>query len=95
MLNMRDFLDHWPRQATVGSSFDEPHEEAGCLLRLIAGVGSQLGLFDDLAAHGPSSSKELAARMQLNERYVYEWLEVMTAAGFLEYYSQSGRFALP
>ncbi|WP_077798218.1 methyltransferase domain-containing protein [Streptomyces sp. JHA26] len=57
-------------------------------------VGDRLGLFKDLAANGPADSRELADRLDLNERYVREWLRGLTAAGYLEE-SESGRFILP
>jgi 2-polyprenyl-3-methyl-5-hydroxy-6-metoxy-1,4-benzoquinol methylase len=57
-------------------------------------VGDRLGLFKDLAANGPADSQELADRLDLNERYVREWLRGLTAAGYLEE-SESGRFTLP
>ena len=47
-------------------------------------LGDRLGLFKDLAAHSPAGSEELAGRLDLNERYVREWLRGMTAAGYLE-----------
>ncbi|MET7271168.1 methyltransferase domain-containing protein [Streptomyces flaveolus] len=57
-------------------------------------VGDRLGLFKDLAANGPARSQELADRLDLNERYVREWLRGLTAAGYLEE-PESGRFHLP
>jgi 2-polyprenyl-3-methyl-5-hydroxy-6-metoxy-1,4-benzoquinol methylase len=58
-------------------------------------VGERLNLFKDLAVRGPATSLELASRMDLNERYVREWLSVMASATYLEYDPQSKRFALP
>src|SRR6266850_3218347 len=40
----------------------------------LAVLGDRLGLFKDLAAHGPATSDELASRMGINERYAREWL---------------------
>ncbi|MBV7697877.1 methyltransferase domain-containing protein [Streptomyces sp. TRM70350] len=57
-------------------------------------LGDRLGLFKDLAARGPADSQELADRLDLNERYVREWLRGLTAAGYLEE-PEPGRFALP
>ncbi|MBX9398192.1 methyltransferase domain-containing protein [Streptomyces sp. TRM72054] len=57
-------------------------------------LGDRLGLFKDLAARGPAGSQELADRLDLNERYVREWLRGLTAAGYLEE-PEPGRFALP
>ncbi|WP_141310070.1 methyltransferase domain-containing protein [Streptomyces spinoverrucosus] len=57
-------------------------------------LGDRLGLFKDLVAHGPANSQDLADRLDLNERYVREWLRGLTAAGYLEE-PEPGRFALP
>ncbi|WP_409467422.1 methyltransferase domain-containing protein [Streptomyces sp. HC307] len=57
-------------------------------------LGDRLGLFKDLATSGPAGSQELADRLDLNERYVREWLRGLTAAGYLEE-PEPGRFALP
>jgi SAM-dependent methyltransferase len=54
-----------------------------------------LGLFKDLAAHGPATSDALASRMGMNERYAREWLGGMASAGYLEYEPATRRFTLP
>jgi 2-polyprenyl-3-methyl-5-hydroxy-6-metoxy-1,4-benzoquinol methylase len=46
-------------------------------------IGDRLGLYRALAEAGPSTSTELAARTQLVERYVREWLEHGAVTGFL------------
>jgi SAM-dependent methyltransferase len=61
----------------------------------LASIGDRLGLFKDLAAHGPATSRELAARVGANERYAREWLGGMASAGYLTYDPASERFALP
>ena len=48
-------------------------------------IGDRLGLFKAMAGQGPMRSANLAARTQLNERYVREWLRAMVAAEYLEY----------
>ena len=65
------------------------------MVTLLAALGDRLGLFRDLAAHGPATSAELAARATVNERYAREWLGGMASAGYIEYDSASGRFRLP
>ena len=47
-------------------------------------IGDRLGLYADLAAHGPSTSGDTAARTGTHERYVREWLEQQTVTGVLE-----------
>jgi len=47
-------------------------------------LGERLGLYRALAADGPATSAELAARTGTVERYVREWLEHHAASGLLE-----------
>jgi SAM-dependent methyltransferase len=61
----------------------------------LAALGDRLGLFQALAASGPVTSDELAARAGVNERYAREWLGGMAAAGYLTYNPASRRFTLP
>ena len=61
----------------------------------LAVLGDRLGLFKDLAAHGPATSSELATRTGINERYAREWLGGMVSAGYLEYDPATRRFILP
>ena len=68
---------------------------AGTMATYIASVGDRLGVFKDLAVNGPANSKELASRVNLNERYAREWLRAMNSAGYLEFDSATGRFGLP
>jgi SAM-dependent methyltransferase len=58
-------------------------------------IGDRLGIFRELAAAGPVTSSELASRTGLNERYLREWLGAMTAAKYLDFEPQSGRYAMP
>src|SRR5690606_16694824 len=51
--------------------------------------------FKNLAAGGPATSAELAARAGISERYAREWLSAMACAGYLTYDSASARFSLP
>ncbi len=68
---------------------------AGAHTVFMAAIGDRLGLFRDLAERGPATSRELAARTQLAERYVREWALGMTAAGYLERDPASGTFSMP
>jgi SAM-dependent methyltransferase len=54
-----------------------------------------LGLFKELAGHGPATSAELAERTTIDERYAREWLSAMASAGYLTYEPESRRFTLP
>ena len=68
---------------------------SGTTVALMAGIGDRLGLFKDLAANGPATSEELARRTGINERYAREWLGGMSAAGYVSYAPDTGRFWLP
>lgn len=58
-------------------------------------VGDRLGLFKDLAGHGPHTSDELAECAGVSPRYVREWASCLTVHGYLTYDPASGKFALP
>ena len=47
-------------------------------------IGDRLGFYADLAANGPSTAAEVAARTGTHERYVREWLEQQTVTGMLD-----------
>ena len=68
---------------------------SGMAVAVMAGIGDRLGLFQQLAVHGPATSAELAARAQVQERYVREWLSALASAGYLEYDPSTQRFTLP
>jgi hypothetical protein len=70
-------------------------DTSATLTTTLAVLGDRLGLFKDLAAHGPATSDELASRMGINERYAREWLGGMASAGYLEYDPATRRFTLP
>ena len=49
-------------------------DTSATMITILAVLGDRLGLFKDLAAHGPATSSELAIRTGINERYAREWL---------------------
>jgi len=53
-------------------------------LALMVSVGHRTGLFDVMAAMPPATSKEIASRASLDERYVREWLAAMTTGRIVE-----------
>jgi SAM-dependent methyltransferase len=63
-------------------------------LRLCA-IGDRLDLFTAIAEHGPLTSEELAQRMQLNERYLREWIYGISLAGFLDFDKQTRKVSMP
>lgn len=68
---------------------------SGTMTTLLAAVGDRLGLFKNLADHGPATSADFASRTKLNERYLREWLGGMATAGYLDYDGSTKRFSLP
>lgn len=85
-------LDLAKQEAFVGRVIGDV---SATMSTLLATIGDRLGLFKDLAQNGPSTSDELAARAQVQERYAREWLGGMANAGYLEYEPTNGRFRLP
>lgn len=66
----------------------------GGFMMLMAHLGDRLDLFTTLAER-PLNSQELAAALDLDQRYVSEWLAAMACGGYLEYDPETGRFAVP
>jgi uncharacterized protein YndB with AHSA1/START domain/SAM-dependent methyltransferase len=66
----------------------------GAMGSLLAALGVRLGLFGALAV-GPATSRELARRTGLAERYVREWAWGMHSAGYLRHERAGDRFTLP
>jgi 2-polyprenyl-3-methyl-5-hydroxy-6-metoxy-1,4-benzoquinol methylase len=64
-------------------------------LALMCSIGHQTGLFDTMAQLAPSTSAQIAAAANLNERYVREWLGAMVAGQFVEYDPASQTYRLP
>jgi 2-polyprenyl-3-methyl-5-hydroxy-6-metoxy-1,4-benzoquinol methylase len=57
-------------------------------------VGDRLGLYQALAAAGPSTPDQLAERTGTTERYVREWLAAQAAAGYVDYDREAKTFSL-
>jgi SAM-dependent methyltransferase len=68
---------------------------AACYSGVMVSTGHRLGLYRELAGHGPVSSYELAARTGCEERYVREWLNSQVAGGYLVYHEDSETYELP
>ena len=66
----------------------------GGMLTYLVDIGHRTGLFATLA-EGPATSAELAARADLQERYVREWLAALASGGIVDYDPGSGGFRLP
>ena len=64
-------------------------------LCLMISVGHRTGLFDSMRDSGPLTASEIAAKANLNERYVREWLGAMVTGRVLDVDPSTGRFSLP
>lgn len=67
---------------------------AGALMMMMS-IGYRTGLFEAMRDGDPFTSHELADRAGLNERYVREWLGVMTTGRIVECDPDGSRFFLP
>lgn len=67
---------------------------AGSMGLLLAYMGDQLNLYRALAEICPATSRELAKKTGLKERYVREWLSANAAGGYIEYYADSQSFSM-
>jgi SAM-dependent methyltransferase len=66
----------------------------GGMLTYMIDIGHRTGLFAAAAA-GPATSAELAARADLQERYVREWLGAMVTGGIVDHDPATETFRLP
>lgn len=66
----------------------------GAMAALFA-LGHRTGLLDTMAQLPPSTSANIAAAANLNERYVREWLGGMVTGGVIDYEPKAGTYALP
>jgi SAM-dependent methyltransferase len=68
---------------------------AGAYGGVMVNLGHRLGLYQALAAAGPLTADELAARTGTHARYVREWLHSQAAAGYVTLHVEGPRFELP
>jgi SAM-dependent methyltransferase len=64
-------------------------------LALMVSVGHRTGLFDVMAAMPAATSAEIASRASLDERYVREWLAVMSTGQIVEHDGAARTYWLP
>ena len=64
-------------------------------LALMVSVGHRTGLFDVMAEMPAATSAEIAAKAELDERYVREWLAVMTTGRIVRHDAEAGAYWLP
>ena len=74
------------------------HKMVGDMAAAMSGslviTGVKLGLYAKLSELGRATSRELADRLGLDERYVREWLSAQAASGFVDYDPESGTFSM-
>ncbi|MFT7650778.1 MAG: hypothetical protein ACI8Y4_005553, partial [Candidatus Poriferisodalaceae bacterium] len=67
----------------------------GGALALMMSIGHKTGLFDAMSTMEPADSHAIAAKAELDERYVREWLAALTAGGVVDHDSDAGTYHLP
>ncbi|MBI4257708.1 MAG: class I SAM-dependent methyltransferase [Thaumarchaeota archaeon] len=65
------------------------------MLALMLSIGHKTNLFDKMAGLPPSTSKQIAEKTGLNERYVREWLNAMVVGRILQYDPNKSTYNLP
>jgi len=68
---------------------------SGNFIGMTVYIGDRMGLFRTLSTDGPGTSREIADRLRINERYTREWLSSLTSAEYLEYDPLTKQFTLP
>src|SRR3954462_14485750 len=68
---------------------------AGAMTAGLCYVGAATGLFRAMAGRGAMHADEVASASGLVPRYVEEWLNGMTCAGYLDYDPAARTFMLP
>ena len=67
---------------------------ATCFRGALAYIGDKLGIFRAMKGAGPLTTDQLAAKTNLDARYLQEWLATMATASYVEYHSGEGTFSL-
>ena len=68
---------------------------AGTMTVGMAYIGVETGLFRAMSGKGPMLPQDVAAASGLQLRYVEEWLNGVTTAGYLEHDPEAETFTLP
>ena len=85
-------LDRERADAFAGHLMTTLNHGALCLM---VSIGHRTGLFDAMRGLPPSTSAEIAAKANLDERYVREWLGAMVTSGVIEVDPETLRYSLP
>jgi 2-polyprenyl-3-methyl-5-hydroxy-6-metoxy-1,4-benzoquinol methylase len=70
-------------------------DTATTMLSMGVYIGDRLGIYQAMADTGPATTSVLAAKTLLNERYLKEWLALMTTAGYILYDPRAFQYRLP
>ena len=70
-------------------------DTAAAMLSLGAYIGDRLGLYQIMAETGSATVSLLASKANLNERYLEEWLALMTTSGYVLYDPRTEKYLLP
>lgn len=80
----------------IGAFADTVYRDmAGAMAIGMGYLGLKTGLFEAMKDGAPVASGALAARTGMVPRYVEEWLNGMTAAGWLEHDAEADTFSMP
>ena len=80
-------IDENKLQDLIGKMLGDAGAAMGTALVLL---GDKFGFYKALAAAGPMTPAELAAKTGTVERYVREWASAQAAAGYINYDAASG-----
>ncbi len=67
---------------------------AGAMGILLAYIGDQTGVYRALEESGPSNAADLASRLNMNEKYVHEFLASNAANGYIDHDPDGDLFSL-
>jgi 2-polyprenyl-3-methyl-5-hydroxy-6-metoxy-1,4-benzoquinol methylase len=70
-------------------------DTAAAMLSLGAYIGDRLGLYRTMAEAGSVTVAELVSKTHFNERYLREWLALMSTANYVVYDPKTSRYRLP
>lgn len=84
-------FDNAKAEAFAGTLLDILNKSA---LSYMISLGHRSGLFDCMSSMEQTTSKEIADKAKLNERYVREWLGAMVTGGIIDYFPASKSYRL-
>jgi len=70
-------------------------DAAAAISGLCTSIGDRLGLYTAMAGAGPLTSRRLADRTGLAERYVREWLAAQVAGQYVDHHREGDTYELP